>query len=251
MIPYFSLTKIQLGALTLRAWGALAALGFAVSFFIGLNRVKKEKLSVDTFYNLFCWIILLALVFSRLFYCLWGGELDYFLQQPWQVLAFWQGGLSSIGGFFGVALAIVIFKKRHKPDLWPYLDILAFSFPFGWFFGRLGCSLIHDHPGRLTNSIFAVNFATGARFDLGLLEAGITAVLALIFLVFSRKKRSLGFYSVFLLFWYGLTRFFLDFLRATDLVGSDPRFIGLTVGQWGSLVLIILGVTLWKKFKTK
>lgn len=247
MIPYFELIQIHLDWFSIKVWGLLAAMGFAVSFFVAWARVKKEKLSGEVLSDLFSWLILSVLVFSRIFYVLFGGELGIFLAKPWLVLAVWQGGMMSTGGFFGAALAIILFFKLRRVKAWPYLDILAFSFPFGWFFGRLGCFLIHDHLGRLTNSVFAVNFATGARFDLGLLELLTTLVLAIIFLVFSRKKKPAGFYSVFLLLWYGITRFFLDFLRATDLIGSDPRFSGLTAAQWGSLILIIVGLFIWRR----
>ncbi|MEK7508563.1 MAG: prolipoprotein diacylglyceryl transferase [Patescibacteria group bacterium] len=251
MIPYFELTQFHLGWFSIQVWGLLVATSFAVSFFIAWSRVKKEKLSADVLNDLFCWLILSVLIFSRIFYVLFGGEFGTFLAKPWQVLAIWQGGMMSTGGFFGAALVLVWFFKRRRINPWPYLDILAYSFPFGWIFGRLACFLMHEHIGRLTNSVFAVNFPGGGRWDLGLLELVTTLVLAIIFLALSRKKQSLGFYSVFLLFWYGLTRFFLDFLRATDLIGSDPRFIGLTLAQWGSLILIILGFFIWKKFKVK
>ena len=36
---------------------------------------------------------------------------------------------------------------------------------------------------------------------------------------------------------YAPARFFGDFLRNVDLPGADVRYLGLTVGQYGSLVL--------------
>ena len=40
---------------------------------------------------------------------------------------------------------------------------------------------------------------------------------------------------------YSLLRFPLDFLRATDLPTSDPRYLGLTAAQWGALPLFAAG----------
>jgi hypothetical protein len=40
---------------------------------------------------------------------------------------------------------------------------------------------------------------------------------------------------------YSLLRFPLDFLRATDLPGSDIRYAGLTAAQWASLPLFAAG----------
>jgi hypothetical protein len=36
----------------------------------------------------------------------------------------------------------------------------------------------------------------------------------------------------------------MDFLRATDLQGSDPRYFGLTGGQYASIVALALA--LWR-----
>ena len=39
-------------------------------------------------------------------------------------------------------------------------------------------------------------------------------------------------------------RFALDFLRATDLPGADPRYFGLTPAQYGSVACFGAGVAL-------
>ena len=42
---------------------------------------------------------------------------------------------------------------------------------------------------------------------------------------------------------YAVVRFLLDFLRAEDLAGADPRWSGLTAAQWGCVPLF--GVCVW------
>src|SRR5262249_35799694 len=43
---------------------------------------------------------------------------------------------------------------------------------------------------------------------------------------------------------YAPVRFFLDFLRQTDLPGADARYLGLTVAQYGCIVLAGIGIAL-------
>ena len=31
------------------------------------------------------------------------------------------------------------------------LDSVAYGMPVGWLFGRLGCFVVHDHPGHITD----------------------------------------------------------------------------------------------------
>jgi phosphatidylglycerol:prolipoprotein diacylglycerol transferase len=41
--------------------------------------------------------------------------------------------------------------RRHKQPILPYADSIVYGFSFGWFFGRMGCTLNHEHPGTATN----------------------------------------------------------------------------------------------------
>jgi phosphatidylglycerol:prolipoprotein diacylglycerol transferase len=123
---------------------------------------------------------------------------------------------------------------------------VMFGFPFGWFFGRMGCAVVHDHIGRPTDFFLAVDFPTlGPRYELGLYEAAWTLVIAAAFLWLARRNRAPGFFIVTWCLLYAPARFGLDFLRATDLPGSDPRYWGLTAGQYGSVVMLAAGLAVW------
>ena len=60
--------------------------------------------------------------------------------------------------------------------------------------------------------------------------------------VLNRRPRPAGTSVAVLALLYAPARFLGDFLRNTDLAGADVRYLGLTVGQYGSLAL--LGVAL-------
>jgi phosphatidylglycerol:prolipoprotein diacylglycerol transferase len=162
-------------------------------------------------------------------------------------------GLSSYGGFFGGILGCFIWKWRTKKELLPYANAVCFGLPFGWLFGRLGCFVVHDHPGKVSDFFLAVdNYQFGQppfqpRHDLGLYEVIYSLLIIALFIGLERaKRRPVGFYCVLLPIVYAPVRFFLDFLRATPLEGGDVRYGGLTPAQWASFLMLGVGIAVWQ-----
>jgi len=125
--------------------------------------------------------------------------------------------------------------------------------PVGWAFGRAGCATAHDHPGLLSDSLFAVRYPGGSRFDLGLLELLLTIPLALTFLYLAKKPRPWGFFSALACVTYAPLRFALDFLREHegvpgDIHGAiDPRYFFLTPAQWECFALLGFGIYMLRR----
>jgi phosphatidylglycerol:prolipoprotein diacylglycerol transferase len=88
----------------------------------------------------------------------------------------------------------------------------------------------------------AVRYPEGARHDLGLEEAIWALGTSLLFLLLSRRQRPLGLYVSLLSLGYAPVRFALDYLRVTDLPGSDPRYFGLTPAQYGTFFVLAAGL---------
>lgn len=160
-------------------------------------------------------------------------------------------GLSSYGGFIGVIVGSLIWKWRRSYPVLPVADAAAFGFPLGWMFGRTGCFIVHDHPGKVTDFFLAVDgYRVGAppfspRHDLGLYEVFWSIGATALFFLFARKKRPAGFYVAMLPILYTPIRFFLDDLRAGAGSGGDVRYAGFTPGQYASVGLFLFGVGLW------
>jgi phosphatidylglycerol:prolipoprotein diacylglycerol transferase len=159
-------------------------------------------------------------------------------------------GLSSYGGFLGAALGAVLWRFRRRLPGMPVADAVAFGFPFGWIFGRMGCFVVHDHPGAVTDFFLAVSdYEVGVppyqpRHDLGLYEIFWSLGAIVLFVLLARKKRPTGFFAALLPLSYTPVRFFLDYLRAEPTEGGDVRYGGFTPGQYASIGLFLLGVGL-------
>ena len=246
MIPYFSFTAIHLGPVTLQVWGLFVALGIAAAVLWAYYSAKKHRLSGEAVLDMAVGVIFFSFVMARVFYVLFYNP-EYFWAHPFDVLKIWQGGASSLGGFIGAGLAFWFYARIRKlqwKDLLAYFDVIAPGFWLGWGIGRLGCFMIHDHIGRLSNCFLAVNLPAGARFDLGLLES-VLGLSLFIFSVLLFKKTAVknpGLLAGTTIAIYAAIRFCLDFLRATDLLNSDIRYFYLTPAQWGMLA-ILTGLT--------
>ncbi|MBC7173214.1 MAG: prolipoprotein diacylglyceryl transferase [Polyangiaceae bacterium] len=264
-IPWFRLEKFDiplpfpifgLDAIPLQPFGILVAIGVLTSLRIAESYARRNHWSPAVASDLFTHTIMMgfagAIVLNSVFY--YPAELWDMItgKIPFRML-----GLSSYGGFFGAIVGVWLWKKRRKLPLMPIADASAFSFPFGWFFGRMGCFVVHDHPGRATDFFLAVDeYRVGPppfepRHDLGFYEVLWSFACGALFLYLARQKRPAGFYVALLPLLYAPIRFFLDFLRAGSDLGGDVRYGGLTPGQYSSIAFLVLGAIMLRKVLTQ
>ena len=237
MIPYFEFPSLQLGPFTLQSFGVLAAAGVALAAWLLVREAERAGLDPAPMRDAPIW----ALVGGML-----GGHLMHvLLYHPeelhgWQVLKFWDG-LSSTGGVLGGTLALVLWFRLHRLRFTDYADVFALAVAPGWAVARIGCFTVHDHPGSLTSFPLAVAFPGGARHDLGLYDAILLGAIALVLFRLSRSGKLAGRLLPLLALLYSVGRFFLDFLRATDVAYADARYHGLTPAQYVCMALFVYG----------
>lgn len=248
MLPYFSATIIPLGPVNIQVWGLFVAIGIIVSVLLARWYALRHDLDAETILDLSSWSVLGGIVGARLGHVLFYAPSRY-IADPLSILRVWEGGMSMFGAFIGAAIAATIYF--HRTDLnWPkYVDAIAFAFPLGYGIGRIGCFLIHDHPGTLSSLFFAIKFPGGPRLDHGMLLSLVGFAIFAWFITIELKNPSkrLHGYLARLALSYGLARFILDFFRAYDLPNADIRFGSLTPAQYFAIVCVGLGVWLLRR----
>lgn len=248
MIPFIEWKTIIIGPLTLQVWGLFVALGFLVGAGVAQRFARTRGQHADVIAGLAVWMVVAAMVGGRLGHVLFY-ELDYYLAHPWEIFALWNGGASMFGGLLACVFVGVLYLRHRRVDVWQYADTTVFGLPFGLAVGRIGCFLIHDHPGTASDFFLAIKYPDGiGRHDLGLYEAINSALMAVVFLLMARKRPSVGVYIGVFSVWYGLFRLFADMLRTVD-----TRYFGLTPGQYLGGVLAVFGVSvlMWIKRRQK
>ncbi len=240
MLPYIAQPTLSIGPLTIHAFGVLVATAVLVGAAVLKRRSIARGLDPDVSSRLVTTVLLCGFFGAHLV-----DRLVYFpeetLANPLSLFVFWEG-LSSFGGFLGGVLGALFFVHRAKLGArsFRYIDAVAYAFPFGWLFGRLGCFLAFDHPGRVTSFFLGERYTDGlVRHNLGLYEALAMIPLMALFYMLGKKPRPAGFFTGLLALLYAPIRFGLDFLRIVD-----TRYFGLTPGQYGSILLFFVGLYL-------
>ncbi len=259
-------------------WYALAYIvGIVLGWRLAVRAVQQPKLWRDDnpvmspaqIEDLLTWIILGVILGGRLGYVAFYQP-AYYLQNPSEILAIWQGGMAFHGGLLGVIVAGWIYTTRHQIAKLSAADVMALGVPPGLLLGRIANFINAELWGRPTNLPWGVAFPGGAAQDCPgvdgvcarhpsqLYEAGLEGLLLggiLIWLVWRRDalKRPGTVAGVFFA-GYGLSRFFVEFFRQPDaqFVSPDNPLglawhlggYGFTMGQILSAPMIVLGFVL-------
>ncbi len=249
LVPAHLIGNFPAVPVALKPFGTLVALGLYAGVAMSLRVGRKRGVNERALLSFLTWIVVSSFFFAHVL-----DTLSYYpaeaLRDPLSLLRLWEG-LSSFGGFAGCIIGGFAWRAFYKTPILAYTDIVTSCFPLSWTFGRLGCSIAHDHPGVRSELWLAVQYPDAGRFDLGLLELVITIPLMLVFFRLMRRPRPWGFYAGAMCAYYAPLRFVLDFLRERTgvsvegaIAGGDARYLGLTPAQWGCIPLLVLGVML-------
>ncbi len=245
MIPYLELRPFPLGPLTIQPFGMFVCAAIILGAFIAARRARKVGLDPKILANTVRLTVFVGIFGSHLVH-VFAYHPEQFARDPWIVLKFWSG-MSSLGGFFSAAIAVYVYLRWKRIPFLPYAEAALYGFVPAWMIARIGCATAHDHPGRFSRFPLAVRFPDGPRHDLGLYEVLLSLIWIPLTLWLGRKNKvddpPAGTILSVMTIAYCVPRFFLDFLRATDLPGHDVRYLGLTPAQYGCLVLTGLSVS--------
>lgn len=219
------------GPLQIRWYGIMYLLPALVVYFVAVYRIKSENLNYTkkTISDYLLWAILGCIIGGRLGYVLFYN-FKYFLANPLKIFlpvnissGSYEGlsGLSYHGGLVGIFLAGVIFCYKNRIDFWQFLDMIILGIPLGYTIGRLGNFINGELYGCVTTMPWGMYFPLDPTHQLRhpsqLYEAFFEGVFLFAILWYLRKIKWFdGFlFSVYLI-GYGLSRFFIEFVRQPD-----------------------------------
>ena len=185
-----------------------------------------------------------------------GGRLGYvlfyqprfFLANPLEIAAVWNGGMSFHGALLGSIVAIILFARRIGAELWSVMDLAAAATPMGLFFGRLANFINAELWGRPSTVPWAMVFPDAgdvARHPSQLYEAMTEGFIlfAVLWWLIHRKEalRTPGVVAGTFMAGYGLARSFCEFFREPD-AGHWFTVGPFTAGILYSLPMIVAGI---------
>lgn len=255
MIPaYTGPLTFHVGPLTFQLFGTLVVTGIFIGHALVLKLARDRGIPENEMRAVAAWAVGAGFVGAHLVDVLFYHPDKITRDGPVALLMIWDG-ISSFGGFFGALAGVAFYFWRIGKPWWMHADILIQGLVFGWVFGRLGCTLTSDHPGRLSHFLLAFWYPAGARHNLGFYELLYTvAVLVPCVLLLRAREKAHGYtpgiYVAAVAGLYAPARFLLDFLRATDVEHADPRWYGLTAAQYFSPFVFMLALWLMRRIAT-
>jgi len=266
-----TLVSVEVFGLTLALrWYALA---YIVGIVIGWRMVVallrrpalwpggRAPLTPAQVEDLLTWVILGVILGGRLGFVLFYQP-GYYLRNPLEIPAIWQGGMAFHGGLIGVVLAAWAFARTHRIAPAALADLLAIATPPGLLLGRCANFVNAELWGRPWNGPWAMVFPTDPlglpRHPSQLYEAALEGLVlgaALLWLALRRRAfHRPGLIAGVFFAGYGAARFVVEWFRQ-----ADPQFItpdnpwghvigtaqiGATMGQVLSLPMVVLGLAL-------
>lgn len=243
----------SLGPLDVYWYGIIIAAAIFVAIFLSTREAEKRGIDGEHIVDMALWALPIAFIGARLYYVVF--ELDYYLQNPGEIIAIWNGGIAIYGGLIAGGLTVYWYTKKHGIPLWLMLDILAPSVLLAQAIGRWGNFMNQEaHGGEVTRSflenLFLPEFIikqmeiNGVYYQPTFLYESLWSLVGFVLIVILRNKKHLfrqGEVALSYVLWYSLGRFFIEGLRTDSLWIFD--FI--RVSQALSVVLFIGALSLW------
>lgn len=256
MRPYL----FHLGSMGVPSFFFMIMIGSLATTFFLAHMAKREGSDPVAMLDFGIIGIIASVLGSRIFHILVENP-AYYWEHPIRVFYFWQGGFVSIGAFLGSALGWAIYMRRRRLPAWRTLDLAVTGVPIIIFFVRVGCLLVGCCYGRPTDFFLHLVFndpgSTAGYFHLGeKLHAtqpyfmANAVVMWGVVLVAYYHRRFYGQVLVTFMLYYGVTRFFLEFLR-----GDEDRGMwfggALSTGQIVMVLTFLAGLGLWRFLRTR
>src|SRR3954447_21002757 len=246
--PQFDPVAIHLGPLAIRWYGLMYLLGFALFILLGRYRIKQTPQGPFTnamLDDMLFYGILGVILGGRLGHILFY-QLGYYLQHPLEIFAVWQGGMSFHGGFLGVITAMALVARKYGVRWLAVTDFIAPLVPLGLGAGRIGNFINAELWGRPADVPWAMIFPNVdaiPRHPSQLYEFALEGVAFFMLLwLYSSRPRPVGTVSAVFLIGYGVFRSFAEFFREPEEGLLGLMTLGISMGQWLSLPMVIAGV---------
>lgn len=239
----------QIGPLQLGWHGIFSMIALFAGVWIGLQRARQLGLDTDTMVSGLGWVIAGAVIGARLFHVM--DHLPYYLQNPLEIPAVWQGGIAVYGGFVGGVLAGAVAAWKLGLPVWSSLDAAVPGMLIGQAIGRIGCFINGDAWGAPTgcacgvvywhqHALLPPDLLGVPTHPYPLYEIGAVAVLlALLWLLRGRLQRP-GTTFLLMTLGYGVIRFIVSFVRQETVIVAGLQEAQLVALATAAIAVAIL-----------
>lgn len=231
--------------------GGVAIYWYAIfitfAIIIGLIILKKrDKLYDIKFENIIDLVICaipISIISARLYYILFY-DIEYYLNNPLEILNIRNGGLAIYGGMIGGIITCILFCRKRKIELLDLLDFIAPVLALGQSIGRWGNFVNVEAYGTETTLPWRMGI-----YELGeykevhptfLYESIATFIIFIILMKIKDKRKFKGQITYMYFIGYGFARMIIEGLRTDSLMLNQIR-----VSQLLSAIILISASVLY------
>ena len=250
----------HLFGLSIRWYSLCWLIGLLLAYFIVQRLYRQQKIKDELFDPLFLYCFFGILIGARLGHCLFYQP-EYYLTSVkhfiemivpihfmagggWKFVGY--EGLASHGGTIGLIVALYLYYRRTRLNLWQVLDNIAIATPITACFIRLGNLMNSEIIGKVTDVPWAFIFERVdkvPRHPGQLYEAIAYFVFFFVGLWFYRKhpqRVGTGFFFGLCLTLIFTFRFFIEYTK--DIQVNFESGMLFNMGQILSIPFIIIGI---------
>ena len=273
-------TLFKIGPIAVHSYGLLIAIGFLLALRLMLRQAPKQGIDPNFIERVAPVTLLLGILGTRVLHIILYPE-NYAWNDPIGWIAIWNGGLVFQGAFILAPAYLLYMCYKYKVSFWGFCDLVAPYVPLGHAFGRMGCFMHGCCYGVRTDLPWGVRFprvpwdltqaAEGSpvyldhcsRFSALSVSAdhwsypvhptqlygviGLLACFGIMILLRKRWNPFVGWALPMYMMFYGIGRFFVEFLRGDH----NPTMFGLlSAQQVFSLFTLALGLILFFVLRT-
>ncbi len=225
----------KLGPFEVRWYGILIAVAILVALSLALRHTRKFNINQDHLIDMFLLALPISIVFARLFFVVF--KWDMFKNDLLGIFRIWEGGVAIFGAVIGAILAVWIYARAKKVDMWQLADFSAVYLPLAQAIGRWGNFFNQELYGANTTLPWGMTGSIiKARPDPGidpaipvhptfLYESLLNILIFFILLKIRKNNKLKGGVFAWYLALYGFVRFFTECLRVDDFqTANDVRY---------------------------
>jgi prolipoprotein diacylglyceryl transferase len=245
-IPSPSSGQIEIGPLSIHAYGVMIALGVVAAVWLAGRRLEARGAGTrDDMSSVAVWGVVAGLIGARLYHV--ATDWEKFSDDPAKVIEVWKGGLGIPGGLLA-GIVVGLWAARRRGIDWRVMaTCTAPAIPLAQSIGRWGNWFNQELFGRPTHqpwglevsadTAVSAGYPVGTLFHPTFLYESLWNLALCLFLLWLDKHRPMRpprLMAVYLL-GYGIGRFWVEGLRidAADQLG------GLRWNQWVALVVVV------------
>ena len=244
---------IEIGSFVIHWYGIIIAAAMFLAIHLSTREAKKKGLEEDTIIDMALWAIPIGFIGARFYYVLF--ELDYYLQNPGEILAIWNGGIAIYGGLIAGGITLYWYTNKKGISLSLLLDILAPNVLLAQSIGRWGNFINQEAHGGPVSYAFLKKMSlpefiieqmniNGNYYHPTFLYESLWSVVGFGLIILLRNRKNMlrqGEVALSYVLWYSVGRFFIEGMR------TDSLWIGdfIRVSQALSLFLLIGAILIW------